>query len=119
MKTFIVAIITLTVLITGVAFNCIYITNTVDALLSAVDALPKDAENSSIAILKQQWDICKNRISLTVDHKETDEIDDTISQIEVHIYEKNQSAYASAVVSLKCQLLRLAESEALSIGRIF
>lgn len=119
MKTFIGSVITLAVLITCVALNCAYIENAANTLLSAVANLPSDVCSSDIYALKDQWDIFKTQISFTVNHKETDEIDDTISQIEVHISEKNQSAYESAIVSLKCQLLRLAESEALSIERIF
>lgn len=119
MKTFIGAVITLGVLILCVTLNCIYIENAAAELLSTAADLPSDVSDSDVSALKDQWDSFKSQISFTVGHKETDEIDDTIYGIEVHISEKNQSAYASAVAMLKCQLLRLAESEALSIERIF
>lgn len=119
MKTFIVSLVTLAILIVCVTLNCIFVQRSVDDLSRAVEALPDDAATAVLDELSGKWDKCKTWISVSVSHRETDDIDDSISQLEVHIKEKNQSAYASAVASLKCQLSRLAESETLSPGRIF
>lgn len=119
MKTFIVSIVTFIVLVIGVTLNCIYIENTASSLSDATDSLSKSVEDADISHLCEIWDTAKPRLSLSIDHKETDAIGDTITQIKVQISLGEQNAYESAVATLKNQLDRLAESEALAFDRIF
>lgn len=119
MKSFICSLLTLAVLTAVVITNCIYVKGCAEELMSLADGLQYDSPSSDIARIKDRWDSCKKLISLSVDHKETDEIDDTLSKLETHAQLGALSAFASELTALKCQLQRLAESESFSPDRIF
>lgn len=109
----------LTLLIVAVTLNCIYIESSAAKLTDALDRLPAVTDGADITELSSRWSKCKNIISLSVNHSETDDIDDSIEQLRAHISAGNDSAYISTLTSLRCQLERLAESEKISADRIF
>lgn len=118
MKTFIGSLITLAVLIICVTLNCLYIESCAGELTEILEDMPETAEEADISPLREKWDGCKKIIGLTVSHRETDEIDDTISQIESYIESRNDSSYRASLTTLGCQIERLSQSEALSLDRI-
>jgi len=128
MKTFIGAVLTLTLLTGAVIWNNIYIKKTTTDLLEACEKLPEhvpeipegDASDFKAAIRETRdvWERSRFLICLSVNHAEADAIDEALGETEVYYLTGDKSGYANACRALKEKIRTLRRSESLSLEGI-
>lgn len=119
MKAFICALSVLVLLSCAVTVNAMYVQKKTDALADAIQNLPEEAEEANITDIRTMWNAIEPVISYSVSHKETDQIADTLTEMESHQSTGEIKEYRAARERLLELVRRLSESEGFSIKSIF
>lgn len=119
MKAFICGVITLSLLICAITVNAILIIKKTDSILHEIALLSDDVEEADDSRLQLLWQESRVWIALTVHRENVDDIDDTLSQLELEIREKNTIGYLREKEKLLTIVKRLKKTESFSFSRIF
>ena len=119
MKACISGVITLSLLITTITVNAILITKKTDAILDEINALSDSVESADDSNLQLIWQKSRAWIALTVHRENVDDIDDTLSQLELEIREQSSIGYLREKERLLTIVKRLKKTESFSFSRIF
>lgn len=118
MKSFIAALITLTLLCTAVTVNCVFVRKDLYELCEMCRTMPKDAADADASEIRKKWDGCSRFISISVDHRETDSADDALSLLEASIERGDGERYAELLTKLYGIFSRMYTAEGISIDGI-
>ena len=89
MKAFIAGVITLSLLIATITVNAFLIIKKTDIILDEIGSLADTVDKADDSKLQILWQKSRAWIALTVHRENVDDIDDTLSQLELEIKEQN------------------------------
>lgn len=125
MKTFIIALLVLGVMMSGIVAYSLYMKDFEDSLIKMTDNLSKkinedDWDNSykEYKKLSQIWEENKKVLAMFNDHGDLDEIELEIVDLNESIVDKDKQHSLKAVNNIKVLLKRLAKNESFSIENI-
>lgn len=128
MKTFIGAILTLSLLCGVVIWNNVYIKKVTAELLAVCEKLPshvssgdeeeKSTFEAAIKEMQNVWERSRFLICLSVNHEEADAIEEALGDAEIRYLTGDKGGYASARRMLEEKIRELRRSESLSLEGI-
>lgn len=128
MKTFIVALLLISIVFTFVVCNSCYIGNKIDTLLEIAETLPSDADafeadknniEEDMERLWQMWDESFNRIAFTAGYDNINRADEAILSMYISYRNGNGDDFAVARMSFCDGLKRLRMLESFTLDGIF
>lgn len=119
MKIFIIALIILIVLSSSVILSTRSTVSMCNELIKEAEALPRNITGADVSAFNIKWKEYKPFFCITVSHKETDAIDDTLTKLSADIKSGYEEGYVFSREALISTLERLKNSESLSFDRIF
>ena len=119
MKAFIAGVITLSLLVASITVNAFLITKKTDSILHEINSLSESVSAADDSDLQLLWQRSRFWIALTVHRENVDDIDDTLSQLELEIKEQNSIGYLREKQKLLSIVKRLKKTESFSLSRIF
>lgn len=101
--------------------NYIYVQNSADQIIQAIESLPSDAENTSRAIreLQEIWETRRAFLDFTLSKPELDKISLLFDEAVISLECNNQEEYEKAMARLKRAIADIKDLEKISVENIF
>ncbi len=125
MKTFIIALLVLVVLISGILTYCSYLKTTENDLRASINKIVEAINKNdwkksyeSYISLEKLWDENEGVLAMFNDHEELDEIELALGDLKESIFYEDSEHAQKAITEMKILLERLIKNESLSLGNI-
>ena len=126
MKQWLILIISIAIIIFSGFYECKYLRETSQFLLSDIEYCKNAVENNNFDIAKNHikevyntWDDVSNIWSIFVDHDEIGNIEEELLQFKLYIEEENKSESIVACKELERIILHSVEKQEVSVANVF
>jgi|GEM_PF-2801572 len=125
MKTFIVALVVLIALITGISFYSSYLNNTINQIEKDLDNLIKIAKeenwdecSKAVTNLIKKWDKHESILAMFNDHEDVDDVKLALGELKESVRHEDSEHTLKALTEAKTFIERLQKNETLTLENI-